>query len=257
MGTRRRPAFPRVGCSRLVFCSVVLRTRLPQMCHTYVSRFYDGAMQHFLSSSQVAERLGLTRDALNAKIRTDAFVEPDVVVGGRYQGWAEETVDEFIESDGGNRVGIDAPKIFAVITSIRHTAEQVRTFGRRPRSEGRDYAYVSIPSDLHMIAGRLEGEARGWLAEFNYHNTYFDESTCDATDITEVPVELDPVLTLVGPPCLPRDIRERELRRAADRLVSAAGEIRLALITKSSRPYQEQLLKFAAQIHELADTVAA
>lgn len=211
-------------------------------------------MQHYLSSTQVAERLGLSRDALNARIRANDFVEPDVMVG-RYQGWSEETIQQ-VEAEGGNGVRIDSEKLFGVVTSLRRAAERVRAFGHVPEAAGD--VHISIPSDLHVLAGRLEAETRSWLAVRDYIGKSFSQVGGDiAAGVTRIDVEFEPVPTIVDSPGLPADVRALELHAAADDLLSAAGEIRLALVVKSSRHYQEALLKKAAQIHDFAEKLLA
>ncbi|OBF77063.1 hypothetical protein A5751_23060 [Mycolicibacterium fortuitum] len=212
-----------------------------------------GAMKHFLSSTQVAERLGMTRDALNTKIRADAFIPPDVVVGDRYQGWSVESIEKWAESGGGDRIRVDSDKLFDVVTSIRRAAERVRAFGRSP--EGGNGTAIAVPSDLHMLAGRLEAEARSWLEVRDYSGKRFRQLVDVATGVTEIRVEFEQVPTLVGSPALPPDVRRLELHAAADEMALAAEEIRRALVAKSSRHYQESLLKKAAQIHEFADAL--
>lgn len=207
-------------------------------------------MKHYLSSTQVAEHLGMTRDALNGMIRADAFISPDVTIGGRFQGWSIEAIEKWAESSD-RQIQIDTDKLFGIVTSIRRAAERIRAFSRSP--EGVDHTSVIVPSDLHVLAARLEAETRSWLEVFDYSNRRFIPVTDATKNVHEISVELASVPTLVCSPGVPPDIRRLELHFAADELAKAAGEIHLALTVKSSRNYQDSLMKKATQIHEFAD----
>lgn len=124
-------------------------------------------MKRYLSTAQVADYLGVTRDALNARIRTGDFVEPDVLIGDRFQGWSTDTVEVARQKEkNGGTLRCDRVQAPLVITTIRQVAELVRAYGATPYSaDGRPRIDASVPATLHVLAARLENELRamtGW-----------------------------------------------------------------------------------------------
>jgi len=120
-------------------------------------------MRHYMSSGQVAEYLGITRDVLHARIRAREFKAPDVVIGDRFQGWSPETVEKYRQEQGGDGYDCDTEGLIAVIRQIRTIAERVRTFGQGlnvPVSDG--FSWV-VAENLHVVAARLESALRSWL----------------------------------------------------------------------------------------------
>lgn len=117
-------------------------------------------MKRYLSSAQVADYLGKSRDALNALIRSGDFVAPDAVIGDRFQGWSTETVElARQEMEGGNNVLCNAYGAAELITAIRADAELVRAYGGRG-DDAQSGIVLTVPATLHVLAARLENEVR-------------------------------------------------------------------------------------------------
>ncbi|OBK01661.1 hypothetical protein A5722_31235 [Mycobacterium vulneris] len=116
-----------------------------------------------MSTAQVAEYLGITRDVLHARIRAREFKDPDVVIGDRFQGWSPETVEKYRQEHDGFGYSYDTEGLTNVITQIRTIAERVRTYGSQLDNAADGFAW-SVPQNLHVIAARLESDFRGRLA---------------------------------------------------------------------------------------------
>ena len=94
-------------------------------------------MQEYQSSTQVADELGISRDALNSEIRAGRFIAPDAVVGGRFQGWSRETVEQIRrDREGGNVIRCD-------VAGVRYLIAEVRG---RPKRSGRMAFHPESPS---------------------------------------------------------------------------------------------------------------
>ena len=145
-----------------------LRTWLPEgrpntFAYTNVFGWYLGDMRHYMSSAQVADYLGITRDVLHARIRAREFKAPDVIIGDRFQGWSPETVEKYRQEQGGDGYSCDTEGLIAVIREIRTIAERVRTFGQGLQSPVPDGFSWVVAENLHVIAARLESALRSWL----------------------------------------------------------------------------------------------
>lgn len=116
-----------------------------------------------MSTAQVAEYLGITRDVLHARIRAREFKAPDVVIGDRFQGWSPDTVEKYRQEQAGLGYSYDPEGLTIVITDIRTIAERVRTYGSQLDAVADGFAW-SVPQNLHVIAARLESDFRGRLA---------------------------------------------------------------------------------------------
>ncbi|MUL61188.1 hypothetical protein B5P44_01140 [Mycobacterium sp. CBMA 213] len=120
-------------------------------------------MKRYLSSAQVATYLGKSRDALNALIRSGNFVEPDVIVGDRFQGWSIETVEQARLEMSGDNVLCNTHGATKLITAIRAAAELVRAYGGDSENTSAGII-LTVPARLHVLAARLENEVRSITA---------------------------------------------------------------------------------------------
>ncbi|WP_033712472.1 AlpA family transcriptional regulator [Mycobacterium sp. MAC_011194_8550] len=119
-------------------------------------------MRHYMSTAQVAEYLGITRDVLHARIRAREFKAPDVVIGDRFQGWSPETVEKYRQEQDGFGYSYDPEGLTIVITQIRTIAERVRAYSSQLDGAPDGFAWT-VPQNLHVIAARLESDFRGRL----------------------------------------------------------------------------------------------
>lgn len=107
----------------------------------------------------------MSRDALNAKIRSGLFTPPDVIVGDRFQGWAPSTVEAYRQQQENTVFLLVPAAAAALVTTIRQAAELVRAYGN-----GHDPAagiHRTTPTALHTIAARLEDAIRTITAHDN------------------------------------------------------------------------------------------
>lgn len=59
--------------------------------------------EHYLSTGDIAKQLGITQGAMGHY----KLPEPDVIIGNRYKGWSQETVDAWIASRPGRGTRTD------------------------------------------------------------------------------------------------------------------------------------------------------
>lgn len=172
-----------------------------------------------MSSTQVADELGISRDALNSEIRAGGFVAPDVVVGGRFQGWSFETVEQIRQHrEGGNVIRCDIAGVRYLITEVREAAETVRAYGFSPGNPVSE-VYVQIPRTLLILVARMESEMRRLIVLDHTAARTFTGSD-DPRDHEETPIEfeVDPVNSLVFPLGTDPQICSYRLRSAAQQL---------------------------------------
>lgn len=115
-----------------------------------------------MSSAQVAEYLGITRDALHARIRARDFIAPDALIGERFQGWRATSVEKYRQQQEGIGFHCDTQGLIAVIEEIRTIAERIRTYGRQLDAAA-DEAFLAVPTNLYVVSARLESSLRDWL----------------------------------------------------------------------------------------------
>ncbi|WP_142304887.1 helix-turn-helix transcriptional regulator [Mycobacterium avium] len=122
-------------------------------------------MEHFLSTGQAAEYLEITIDTLNSRIRAGNFPKPDALVGNRYQGWRQTTIERVKQLDR-NQVRhfhIDTAQLVKSINTIRQVAEQTRAAmlsTKHVAAAGR----IDPVAELLVTAARLENLLRAILA---------------------------------------------------------------------------------------------
>lgn len=59
--------------------------------------------KHYVSTGDVTKKLGITQGAMGHY----KLPEPDVIVGNRYKGWTEETIDAWIANRPGRGARTD------------------------------------------------------------------------------------------------------------------------------------------------------
>lgn len=62
--------------------------------------------KHYLSTGDIAKKLGTNQNAVS----NYKFPEPDVIVGGRYKGWEESKIDDWIANRPGQGARTDLKK---------------------------------------------------------------------------------------------------------------------------------------------------
>lgn len=62
--------------------------------------------EHYLSTGDIAKQLGIGQSGMSRY----KLPEPAVIVGGRYKGWTQEQIDEWIESRPGQGARTDLAK---------------------------------------------------------------------------------------------------------------------------------------------------
>ncbi len=176
-------------------------------------------MQEYLSSTQVADELGISRDALNSEIRAGRFFAPDAVVGGRFQGWSRETVEQIRrDREGGNVIRCDVAGVRYLIAEVREAAEMVRAYGFSPENPVSD-VYVQIPRNLLILVARMESEMRRLIVlDHTYARIITGSDDPRHHEETPIEFEVDPVNSLVFPLGTDPQMRSYRLRDAAQQL---------------------------------------
>lgn len=215
---------------------------------------YAGPMRDYLSSTQVADELGISRDALNSEIRAGGFVSPDVVVGGRFQGWSRETVEQVRQDrEGGNVIRCDIAGVRYLITEVREAAETVRAYGFSPDKAVSD-VYVQIPRTLLILVARMESEMRR-LIVWDHTCARSIAGSDDPRHHEETPVEfaMDPVHSLVSPLGTDPQMRSYRLRNAAAQLGAVVTRMPDALKSAEARAVMRALGAERDKITDYAD----
>lgn len=209
-------------------------------------------MKRYLSSAQAADYLGMTRDALNARIRAGDFVEPDVLIGDRFQGWSSDTIELARQKEkNGTALRCDRSKAPLVITTIRQVAELVRAYGDTPPSDtGRSRINASVPATLHLLAARLENELRAMTnwdrdAERSVELLRVDGALqkLNPEFLTETPVPIDfgQVHCVIRPVNTDAATAAERLTAAAHKLDDIIGELPAVLVSPGTRLVMQAL----------------
>lgn len=215
--------------------------QLPQHTHLRVAltclHVYGEVVKNYLSTGQVADHLGISRDALNAKIRAGDFAEPDVMIGDRFQGWSAETVELIRQQAEGNRILCAPDAASELVTTIRQAAEYVRAYGDSstdPVSGIRQH----VPAALHMIAARLENEVRRIVA-WDHTAARSIIKLCDHDpaiyEVTPLPCTFGVVPIIIPPADTDDQTRSGQLRLAADLLGSVIMQMPEAMQSQPTR----------------------
>lgn len=112
-------------------------TRIAQACDTTVDALLrtttapaepaPATTRAFLSSGNVAARLGLSVTSITTRANdpTDRFPEPAVIVGNRFQGWTEESIDKYLAGDL-PALDVDADLTIDLATALHAASDQLR-----------------------------------------------------------------------------------------------------------------------------------
>lgn len=123
-------------------------------------------MEHFLSTGQAAEYLEITVDTLNSRIRAGNFPEPDALIGNRYQGWRQTTIERVrqLQRNQIRHFRIDTAQLVKSINTIRQVAEQTRAAILATKHLATTGG-IDPAAELLLTAARLENLLRAILCE--------------------------------------------------------------------------------------------
>ena len=216
-------------------------------------------MKNSLSSAQVADYLGMTRDALNAKIRAGEFAEPDVIIGDRFQGWSADTVERIRQHNEGGKI-LCAPDAAAeLVTTIRQIAEYVRSYGDSATDPVAGI-HRTVPLTLQLIATRLENEVRTLVV---WDNTTArkvlatDDSDLTIYEVTQIPLAFGSAPSIICPARTDNITRSAQLRIAADIATSVMAQMPDAMETPVTRQMMAALGAERDKIVSYADALDA
>lgn len=219
-------------------------------------------MDRYLSTSQVAQRLGWTVNALNARIRAadnsedsefPPFPPPDVVIGDRYQGWKDSTIDAY-EREMDRSVRVRPSEAAPIINALRACAEVIRTYGSPPLSSaegiGKDIADV-----LHQYAAVLESMVRGVaLTDFNFYKVVEAPAEPVAEHLT---LDVLPVATPLIYPAPSADECAAQLRSAAANITNQVAALASAVDSYAGRTLGKKLVGVVADVERYAESLVS
>lgn len=133
-------------------------------CGIYTLGFIYG---HFLSTGQAAEYLEITVDTLNSRIRAGNFPKPDALIGNRYQGWRQTTIERVrqLQRNQVRHLDIDTTQLVKSINTIRQVAEQTRAAAILATKHLATTGGIDPAAELLLTAARLENLLRATLCE--------------------------------------------------------------------------------------------
>lgn len=214
-------------------------------------------MKTYLSSAQVADQLGVSRDALNAKIRSGEFVDPDVIIGDRFQGWSAETVERVRREAVDNHILCVPDGAAELVTSIRQVAEYLRGYGNSATDPAKGIHRL-VPAALHAIAARMENEVRMLIVSDHTLGRRVGaiiDSEPELHDETEVPLPFGTVPSIISPVSTDNATRAAMLRECANRLsavmIQMAGVLNTAVARQAKGALgaeYDKILAYAAEL---------
>lgn len=115
-------------------------------------------MEHFLSTGQAAEYLEITVDTLNSRIRAGNFPKPDALIGNRYQGWRQTTIERVrqLQRNQVRHLDIDTTQLVKSINTIRQVAEQTRAAAILATKHLATTGGIDPAAELLLTAARLK-----------------------------------------------------------------------------------------------------
>lgn len=223
----------------------------------------------YLTTPEVADQLGWSLSTLNSRIRNGEFAQEDVVLGGRYLGWRQSTVDAYRdEEDTAGKFGIDFPAVLGIIVQLRRLAETVRFYGRGMDAKDTGIS-ITIPDEMYMVLGRLESSVRGnMVLDVSVTARFaepFDEgqravrrrmSELDAHLIEFWLSDRVPTVTNGWGRKEPDVVRAGLLRQAAHQIADEQRALRKAFVGRTAHMYYNRLSEITAKIHAYADGLA-
>ncbi|MBX9920239.1 MAG: hypothetical protein K2Y33_10505 [Mycolicibacterium frederiksbergense] len=210
-------------------------------------------MREYLSTSQVADELGVSRDSLNAAIKSGTFAPAEALIGGRYQGWSAETIDAIREERDGGKVILCSPVgVAALITDIRRAAEIVRSYGYS--TEIRDPAvYSAIPRHLLMLAARLDSEMRRiTVVDHIFARAIATSGVAEYVDEGSVEFNTDRVAGVLPPVGIDHRVRAWRLREAAGEVARVVVQLPEHLKSGEARLIMRELGSERDKINDYA-----
>lgn len=227
---------------------------------------------YYLTTPEVADQLGWSLSTLNSRIKGGEFAQEDVVLGGRYLGWRQSTVDAYKDSeDSTGKFSIDFSAVLAIIVELRCQAETVRFYGRGIDEKDTGIS-ITIPDEMYMVLGRLESTVRGTMVLDVSVNARFAAGSSDHTEaeqsmrrwMDEHKAEFvefwqaDRIFTVTNGwgRKEPDVVRAGLLRAAAHRIADEQRALRKAFVGRTAHMYYNRLGEITAKIHAYADGLA-
>ena len=148
-------------------------------------------------------------------------------------------------------ISVDMTSLATLITEIREVAETVRTYGYC----GNASIAANIPATLYVVAAQMESQMRGLAhADHTAARGFFN----DGPPTIPEPLTFDglrSVPTLVTPSPISRDVQVAELNAVAERLRTITQELAVAMVTRSTATYIDNLESTATAIATFATAV--
>lgn len=186
----------------------------------------------YLSTQQIADRLGITRDVLQHQIRAGDFIEPDVVIGDRgIQGWSPERVEEVRLDRLGNSINIESTEVFAELNRLREAAETIRAYIRH--NDGSS-PISNLPHGLHMLCTATESAIRNLMI---VHEQFLTKVNPDSAtgQPRRVPINGTSPDLIIADPATDDRVRIAELRAAAQILESVLKRLPTIYTSRAGR----------------------
>ncbi|OHU47133.1 hypothetical protein BKG82_26100 [Mycobacteroides chelonae] len=225
-------------------------------------------MKRYLTTTEVADDLDITVDALQAQIRSGQFVQPDAITG-RIQGWLASTIQAWKSYDGHHHIiRFDSAKSFEHVAELRNISALVHAYGQADigapydspawRADKRTRtAAIAVSDEIALTATKIESFARAVLANERMRAHQIDQIGLDEDDQTSSSPALQEI-PLAAPNPTPLKVylgainpldKAQHLRNAADTLEHLA-----TAITTTTKP-NRKIATYAAQIRDIADEI--
>ena len=216
--------------------------------------YLTATAQLYLSTQQVADRLGITRDVLQHQIRDGDFIAPDVVVGERgIQGWSPARVDEVRLERMGNSVDIDPDKVFAELNHLRAAAETLRAY---IRDDDRAEPIHRLPYDLHRLCAAIENSVRDMMTVHEEFLTQIEPERATGQP-RRMPVAYQSPDLIIPDPSTNDRLRIHQLSTAVKVLESVIQQIPTIFASKPGREALRKLQNYRSEIATYIDKLKA
>lgn len=210
-------------------------------------------MKRYLSTSEVADELGINLNTLNSRIQAGEFVDPDAKTGPRTQGWLPSTIQrEKASQEYDGVLVVDATACAEILNQLRIAAEQVRTYGSR--HDGDLGISATVPGELYAVAADLESVIRGLMSTELYNGAKFITDD-DDPDQVRLPVQSYPVRRVF--PILDDDARWVLLNRARWLIAEQIVELKRVFNSRSRARVVQRLGETMEQIETYLEEIKA
>lgn len=210
-------------------------------------------MKRYLSTSEVADELGINLNTLNSRIQAGEFVDPDAKTGPRTQGWLPSTIQREKASEEYDGVlVVDATACAEILNQLRIAAEQIRTYGSR--HDGDLGISATVPGELYAVAADLESVIRGLMSTELYNGARFITDD-DDPDQVRLPVQSYPVRRVF--PILDDDARWVLLNRARWLIAEQIVELKRVFNSRSRARVVQRLGETMEQIETYLEEIKA